>query len=113
MFLSYCRFGQVSLQMNIALQHSMSRTDDVGFRKNLERNRLMAFKYILYCRIGIHLAPMNIEKIRRHKAFKEVAIIRHPCIGEDAFGFITSSVTLRNYAGDEELCCFYVLTNHR
>ncbi|CAN0876488.1 Protein CONTINUOUS VASCULAR RING 1 [Linum grandiflorum] len=51
--------------------------------------------------------------IRRHKAFKEVAIIRHPCIGEDAFGFITSSVTLRNYAGDEELCCFYVLTNHR
>lgn len=28
-------------------------------------------------------------------AFKEVAIIRHPRIGEYAFGFITSSVTLQ------------------
>ncbi|CAI0628837.1 unnamed protein product, partial [Linum tenue] len=46
------------------------------------------------------------------QAFKEVAIIRHPRIGEYAFGFITSSVTLQNYAGDEELCCVYVPTNH-
>lgn len=29
------------------------------------------------------------------RAFKEVAIIRHPRIGEYAFGFITSSVTLQ------------------
>lgn len=29
------------------------------------------------------------------QAFKEVAIIRHPRIGEYAFGFITSSVTLQ------------------
>lgn len=29
------------------------------------------------------------------KAFKEVAIIRHPRIGEYAFGFITSTVTLQ------------------
>lgn len=28
-------------------------------------------------------------------AFKEVAIIRHPRIGEYAFGFITSSVILQ------------------
>ncbi|KAK4366845.1 hypothetical protein RND71_014725 [Anisodus tanguticus] len=28
-------------------------------------------------------------------AFKEVAIIRHPRVGEYAFGFITSSVTLQ------------------
>ncbi|XP_020217716.1 protein CONTINUOUS VASCULAR RING 1 [Cajanus cajan] len=46
------------------------------------------------------------------QAFKEVAIIRHPRVGEYAFGFITSSVILQNYSGDEELCCVYVPTNH-
>ncbi|XP_044464973.1 protein LIKE COV 1-like [Mangifera indica] len=46
------------------------------------------------------------------QAFKEVAIIRHPRIGEYAFGFITSSVVLQNYSGEEELCCVYVPTNH-
>ncbi|KAF8093505.1 hypothetical protein N665_0383s0132 [Sinapis alba] len=45
-------------------------------------------------------------------AFKEVAIIRHPHMGEYAFGFITSSVILRSRAGGEELCCVYVPTNH-
>ncbi|GMJ15679.1 CONTINUOUS VASCULAR RING [Hibiscus trionum] len=46
------------------------------------------------------------------QAFKEVAIIRHPRVGEYAFGFITSSVTLQSYSGEEELCCVYVPTNH-
>lgn len=46
------------------------------------------------------------------QAFKEVAIIRHPRIGEYALGFITSSVVLQSYSGDEELCCVYVPTNH-
>ncbi|KAL3535740.1 hypothetical protein ACH5RR_004201 [Cinchona calisaya] len=46
------------------------------------------------------------------QAFKEVAIIRHPRVGEYAFGFITSSVTLQNYSREEELCCVYVPTNH-
>ncbi|PPD73010.1 hypothetical protein GOBAR_AA34471 [Gossypium barbadense] len=45
------------------------------------------------------------------QAFKEVAIIKHPRIGEYAFGFITSSVTLQ-FSGEEELCCVYVPTNH-
>lgn len=45
-------------------------------------------------------------------AFKEVAIIRHPRIGEYAFGFITSSVTLQMDDGDEELCSVFVPTNH-
>ncbi|CAN8302562.1 unnamed protein product [Cochlearia groenlandica] len=45
-------------------------------------------------------------------AFKEVAIIRHPRIGEYAFGFITSSVTLQTGHGEEELCSVYVPTNH-
>ncbi|KAL4572209.1 hypothetical protein LXL04_018979 [Taraxacum kok-saghyz] len=46
------------------------------------------------------------------QAFKEVAIIRHPRIGEYAFGFITSSLTLQNFSGDEELYTVYVPTNH-
>ncbi|KAF3678068.1 protein LIKE COV 2 [Capsicum chacoense] len=45
-------------------------------------------------------------------AFKEVAIIRHPRVGEYAFGFITSSVTLQTDEGDEELCSVFVPTNH-
>ncbi|KAF2953506.1 hypothetical protein DAI22_01g412800 [Oryza sativa Japonica Group] len=45
-------------------------------------------------------------------AFKEVAIIRHPRIGEYAFGFITSTVVLQTDKGDEELCSVYVPTNH-
>ncbi|KAK9071959.1 hypothetical protein SSX86_008390 [Deinandra increscens subsp. villosa] len=46
------------------------------------------------------------------QAFKEVAIIRHPRIGEYAFGFITSSVILQNHSGEEELHSVYVPTNH-
>lgn len=45
-------------------------------------------------------------------AFKEVAIIRHPRLGEYAFGFITSTVVLQKENGDEELCSVYVPTNH-
>lgn len=44
--------------------------------------------------------------------FKEVAIIRHPRIGEYAFGFITATVILHQISGVEELCCVYVPTNH-
>nr|CAD1843369.1 unnamed protein product [Ananas comosus var. bracteatus] len=46
------------------------------------------------------------------QAFKEVAVIRHPRIGEYAFGFITSTVVLQTDSGEEELCCVYVPTNH-
>ncbi|KAF4375549.1 hypothetical protein G4B88_022196 [Cannabis sativa] len=45
-------------------------------------------------------------------AFKEVAIIRHPRLGEYAIGFITSTVILQKDDGDEELCSVYVPTNH-
>ncbi|MCL7041510.1 hypothetical protein MKW94_011500 [Papaver nudicaule] len=45
-------------------------------------------------------------------AFKEVAIIRHPRIGEYAFGFITSTLVLQRDNGDEELCSVYVPTNN-
>ncbi|CAN6456467.1 unnamed protein product [Victoria cruziana] len=53
-----------------------------------------------------------ISPDQNSQAFKEVAIIRHPRVGEYAFGFITSSVTLQHYSGEEELCCVYVPTNH-
>ncbi|CAN7126927.1 unnamed protein product [Brassica rapa subsp. narinosa] len=46
------------------------------------------------------------------QAFKEVAIIRHPRIGEYAIGFITSTLVLQTYSDEEELCCVYVPTNH-
>ncbi|XP_042387056.1 protein CONTINUOUS VASCULAR RING 1-like [Zingiber officinale] len=46
------------------------------------------------------------------QAFKEVVIIRHPRVGEHAFGFITSTVLLQTYNGEEELYCVYVPTNH-
>ncbi|KAH9300992.1 hypothetical protein KI387_012575, partial [Taxus chinensis] len=53
-----------------------------------------------------------ISPDRNTQAFKEVAIIRHPRVGEYAFGFITSSVVLQNEIGEEELFCIYVPTNH-
>lgn len=46
------------------------------------------------------------------RVFKEVAIIRHPRMGEYAFGFITATVVLQQISGVEELCCVYVPTNH-
>ncbi|KAH7288403.1 hypothetical protein KP509_31G025600 [Ceratopteris richardii] len=46
------------------------------------------------------------------QAFKEVAIIRHPRVGEYAFGFITSSLVLHHDTKEEELCSVYVPTNH-
>lgn len=45
-------------------------------------------------------------------AFKEVVIIRHPRIGEYAFGFITSEVLLQGYSSEEQMYCVYVPTNH-
>ncbi|CAL5417645.1 unnamed protein product [Camellia sinensis] len=81
----------------------------------------------------------HLESDQNTTAFKEVAIIRHPRIGEYAFGFITSSVVLQQNReskeretriwceketllrwqgenpgnnGDEELCSVYVPTNH-
>ncbi|KAH7352454.1 hypothetical protein KP509_19G046000 [Ceratopteris richardii] len=53
-----------------------------------------------------------ISPDQNSRAFKEVAIIRHPRVGEYAFGFITSSLTLRTSMDEEELCSVYVPTNH-
>ncbi|KAK4860587.1 hypothetical protein QYF36_026775 [Acer negundo] len=53
-----------------------------------------------------------IRPDQNSNAFKEVAIIRHPRVGEYAIGFITSAVVLQTSEGEEELCCVYVPTNH-
>lgn len=53
-----------------------------------------------------------ISPDQNSQAFQEVAIIRHPRIGEYAFGFITSSFVLQNHSGEEKLLCVYVPTNH-
>ncbi|CAI9116498.1 OLC1v1017663C6 [Oldenlandia corymbosa var. corymbosa] len=53
-----------------------------------------------------------ISPEKNTSAFKEVAIIRHPRVGEYVFGFITSTVVLQRDNGDEELCSVYVPTNH-
>lgn len=53
-----------------------------------------------------------ISPDQNSQAFKEVAIIRHPRVGEYAFGFITSSLLLQTDREEEELCCVYVPTNH-
>jgi hypothetical protein len=40
------------------------------------------------------------------QAFKEVAIIRHPRVGEYALGFITSSVVLQVFLNNSTLVVF-------
>ncbi|MBA0699978.1 hypothetical protein Goari_001569 [Gossypium aridum] len=49
----------------------------------------------VYCYITFYDLLIYCVSDQKSQAFKEVAIIRHPRIGEYAFGFITSSVTLQ------------------
>uniref|UniRef100_A0A803KVV2 Uncharacterized protein n=1 Tax=Chenopodium quinoa TaxID=63459 RepID=A0A803KVV2_CHEQI len=53
-----------------------------------------------------------ISPDQNSRAFKEVAMIKHPRIGEYTLAFITSTVTLHSHMGEEELFCVYVPTNH-
>ncbi|CAA3002703.1 LIKE COV 3-like [Olea europaea subsp. europaea] len=64
--------------------------------------------YIYYASMQISAA---ISPDERSSAFKEVAIVRHPRIGQYTFGFITSTVVLQKTSG-EELCCVHIPTNH-
>mmetsp|Transcript_2634 Transcript_2634/g.5344 ORF Transcript_2634/g.5344 Transcript_2634/m.5344 type:complete len:232 (+) Transcript_2634:1873-2568(+) len=45
-------------------------------------------------------------------SFRECVLIRHPRVGEYAFGFITGQTNLRTDAGDVQLYSVYVPTNH-
>ncbi|KAJ8451779.1 hypothetical protein Cgig2_007262 [Carnegiea gigantea] len=65
--------------------------------------------YIYYALKQISAA---INPDQNSHAFKEVAIIKHPRVGEYALAFITSTVTLQSNLGEEELYSVYVPTNH-
>ncbi|KAL6542271.1 Protein LIKE COV 3 [Orobanche minor] len=73
----------------------------------IKKMPLMSYIYAASKQISAAISPDQTSQ-----AFKEVAIVRHPRIGEYAFGFITSTVILRKFSGAEELCCVYVPTNH-
>ncbi|KAL3378028.1 hypothetical protein AABB24_004123 [Solanum stoloniferum] len=73
----------------------------------IKKMPLMSYIYSASKQISSAISPDKTSH-----AFKEVAIIRHPRLGEYAFGFITSTVILHKNTGAEELCCVYVPTNH-
>ncbi|KAL5558062.1 hypothetical protein UlMin_034273 [Ulmus minor] len=73
----------------------------------IKKMPLVSYIYAASKQISAAISPDQ-----NSNAFKEVAIISHPRMGEYAFGFITSSVILQRSAGDEELCCVYVPSNH-
>ncbi|KAJ7958038.1 protein LIKE COV 1-like [Quillaja saponaria] len=73
----------------------------------IKKMPLVSYIYAASKQISAAISPDQSSK-----AFKEVAIIRHPRVGEYAFGFITSTVLLRKSTGEEELCCVYVPSNH-
>ncbi|CDP02032.1 unnamed protein product [Coffea canephora] len=73
----------------------------------IKKMPIMSYIYSASKQISAAISPDQ-----NSHAFKEVAIVRHPRIGEYALGFITSSVILRKSSGSEELCCVYIPTNH-
>ncbi|KMZ60110.1 Integral membrane protein [Zostera marina] len=73
----------------------------------IKRMPFVKYIYSASKQIGTAISPDQ-----NTRAFKEVAIIRHPRVGEYAFGFITSSVTLQTDMVEEELCSVYIPTNH-
>ncbi|XP_020255348.1 protein LIKE COV 1-like [Asparagus officinalis] len=73
----------------------------------IKKMPLVSYIYSASKQISAAVSPDQTSR-----AFKEVAILRHPRIGEYAIGFITSTVTLRKNTDDEELTCVYVPTNH-
>ncbi|KAJ0646698.1 hypothetical protein HanOQP8_Chr16g0638051 [Helianthus annuus] len=73
----------------------------------IKKMPLMSYIYTASKQISAAISPGQGSH-----AFKEVAIIKHPSVGEYAIGFITSTVILRKSTGAEELCCVYVPTNH-
>ncbi|XP_062118258.1 protein LIKE COV 1-like [Humulus lupulus] len=74
----------------------------------IKKMPLVSYIYAASKQISAAISPDQSSN-----AFKEVAIIKHPRIGEYAFGFITSSiVALQRSLGEEQLCCVYVPSNH-
>ncbi|MBA0779666.1 hypothetical protein Gotri_003893 [Gossypium trilobum] len=87
----------------------------VSFKENIY-NMVISFHSLATKEFSILLETHNdfilVLLDQNTTAFKEVAIIRHPRVGEYAFGFITSTVILQRENEDEELCSVFVPTNH-
>ncbi|ONK59616.1 uncharacterized protein A4U43_C08F8300 [Asparagus officinalis] len=64
----------------------------------IKKMPLVSYIYSASKQISAAVSPDQTSR-----AFKEVAILRHPRVGEYAIGFITSTVNLRTNSGDEEL----------
>ncbi|XP_031255105.1 protein LIKE COV 3-like [Pistacia vera] len=73
----------------------------------IKKMPLVSYIYTASKQISAAISPDQ-----NSQAFKEVAIVRHPRIGEYAIGFITSTLILRGSSGAEELCCVFVPSNH-
>ncbi|PWZ18109.1 hypothetical protein Zm00014a_006137 [Zea mays] len=106
-----------SKQVSTAVSPAMGQSYQASF----ERNNEDPYKAIWYsCPEGQPWKLFLNKTNQNTTAFKEVAIISHPRVGEYAFGFITSTMVLQvlfhhcSYTdkGDEELCSVYVPTNH-
>ncbi|OMO87606.1 Glycoside hydrolase, family 17 [Corchorus capsularis] len=73
----------------------------------IKKMPLVSYIYAASKQISTAISPDQ-----NSNAFKEVAIVRHPRMGQYMFGFITSTVVLQKGVGEEELCCVYIPTNH-
>ncbi|WJX09330.1 Protein LIKE COV 3 [Trifolium repens] len=73
----------------------------------IKKMPLVSYIYAASKQISAAISPDQSSN-----AFKEVALVRHPRIGEYVLGFITSTVTLRKSRDEEELYCVYIPTNH-
>ncbi|KAI4321587.1 hypothetical protein MLD38_034952 [Melastoma candidum] len=73
----------------------------------IKKMPLVSYIYAASKQISAAISPDQSSN-----AFKEVAIIKHPRVGEYALGFITSNVVLQTREGEEQLLCVYVPTNH-
>ncbi|CAJ2675575.1 protein LIKE COV 3-like [Trifolium pratense] len=73
----------------------------------IKKMPLVSYIYAASKQISAAISPDQSSN-----AFKEVALVRHPRIGEYVLGFITSTVTLRKIRDEEELYCVYIPTNH-
>ncbi|XP_057423652.1 protein CONTINUOUS VASCULAR RING 1-like [Lotus japonicus] len=73
----------------------------------IKKMPLVSYIYAASKQISAAISPDQ-----NSNAFKEVALVRHPRVGEYALGFITSTIILRRNRDEEELYCVYVPTNH-
>ncbi|KAJ1419708.1 hypothetical protein SESBI_14841 [Sesbania bispinosa] len=73
----------------------------------IKKMPLVSYIYAASKQISAAISPDQ-----NSNAFKEVALIRHPRVGEYALGFITSTVIVQRNRIEEELYCVYVPTNH-